>query len=189
RERAETAALAFTRRRGPWRGVLAAFQRRDKDLVDWTFLQGAPFARQANAVDIDVTGFEAGLERRGPTLMLVAGYSYLDKEADYGTASVDASYYALNYATHRLTLAWEITPTDHLTFRWDNEFRRQADNPLRSGSRDAYQTSMALDWVPPRMPRLSTSLRVDNLTNSNFEEFPGTPAARRRVSVKARWSW
>jgi hypothetical protein len=35
----------------------------------------------------------------------VLGYTYLNKDADYGLATVDASFYALNFANHRFTAA------------------------------------------------------------------------------------
>lgn len=189
RARADTLSLAFDRQRAEWHANVTIFSRRDDDLVDWTYLSGAPFARQANAVDIDVVGVELALSRQWQAVTLVAGYNYLDKQADYGVGSVDASFYALNYARHRLTLAVLARPSDRITLRWDNELRDQADNALRTGNHRAYATSMAFEWSPLFADRLTASLIGDNLTNSNFEEFPGTPAARRRLSLKLRYLW
>ncbi|ANO51542.1 TonB-dependent receptor plug domain-containing protein [Woeseia oceani] len=189
RARADTLSLAFDRQRAEWHANVTIFSRRDDDLVDWTYLSGAPFARQANAVDIDVVGVELALSRQWQAVTLVAGYNYLDKQADYGVGSVDASFYALNYARHRLTLAVLARPSDRITLRWDNELRDQADNALRTGNHRAYATSMAFEWSPLFADRLTASLIADNLTNSNFEEFPGTPAARRRLSLKLRYLW
>ena len=81
-----------------WQFRATIFHRRDDDLVDWTFLAGAPFLRQANPVDLDVTGADGFISWRSPVLEVVGGVSWLDKNADYGTAQVDASFYALNYA-------------------------------------------------------------------------------------------
>lgn len=189
RERAQTLSLSLESQREQWQANVAVFVRRDDDLVDWTFLRGAPFARQANAVDIDVVGVETLLRRHFSAVELVAGYSYLSKDADYGTSLVDASFYALNYARHRLTLALWVRPSDRLLLRWDNELREQADNPLRTTDRKAYTTSLALEWSPEFAEGLKASLIADNLTNSNFEEFPGTPTMRRQLSIKLRYAW
>jgi outer membrane cobalamin receptor len=172
-----------------WLARITAYVRKDDDLVDWTYLSGAPFVRQANAVDLDVAGVEALLTKRWPMADLTVGYAYLDKQADHGTAAVDASYFALNYARHRLTAAVRYALNDHTTFYFDNELRRQASNPLRGSSTDAYVASLALEWRPPGVEGLGLSLIVDNLSNSNFQEFPGTPAARRQASLKLRYVW
>ena len=104
-EYAGTVTLGFKHESARWHLRAALFQRRDEDLVDWTYLAGAPFVRQANAVDLDVTGFEAFAGWHTPELSLVGGFTWLDKDADYGNADVDASFYARNYARQRLTLA------------------------------------------------------------------------------------
>ena len=77
---------------------------------------------------------------------LVAGYTYLDKDSDYGSAEVDASFYALNYARHRATLALSYQLTNQLELRLDNEYRVQQDNPLRTSNDTAYLASIALLW-------------------------------------------
>jgi vitamin B12 transporter len=168
---------------------MALFHRRDDDLVDWTYLQGAPFARQANAVDLEVTGFEGYIFWRSSSLELTGGYTWLDKDADYGSAAVDASYYALNYARHRLTLAIVYRPTGQLEFRMDNEYRRQQENPLRTSKDNAYMASLSAAWYPGWTPRMSFRLIADNLTDSGFQEFPGTPPMGRQVSLGLGLDW
>ncbi len=163
--------------------------RKDDDLVDWTYLSGAPFVRQANAVDLDVVGVEALVTKHWTAADLAVGYAYLAKQADYGAAAVDASYFALNYARHRLTAALRYALNDRMTLLFDNEFRRQASNPLRGSGTDAYVASLALEWQPRAVEGLGLSLIVDNLTNSNFQEFPGTPAERRQASFRLRYGW
>ena len=187
RETARTLELGYSHVAESWRAEATVFRRDDDDLVDWTFLSGAPFVRQANPVDLEVLGAELYLARAWSRLTLRAGYAWLDKDADYGTASVDASYYALNYARQRLTVALEYEFAATWRLAMDTELRRQADNPLRSGSDDAFAASLALFWRP--LSGLDLSVVVDNVTNSDFREFPGTPAPRRQLSLQARYSW
>lgn len=189
RERARQFSLSLGRSSGDWLSRLTAFAREDDDLVDWTFASGAPFARQANAVDLDVVGLEAHVTREWPRALLSAGYTYLDKEADYGSATVDASYYALNFARHRATLALRYRLTDGVELRLDNEYRRQQKNPLRSGADSAYRASASVVWHPWRADSLEVTLIVDNLTDSDFQPFPGTPAAGRQLSASIAYGW
>jgi hypothetical protein len=165
------------------------FVRRDKRLVDWTFLTGAPFARQANPVDLDVFGIELLWAHRWSNVFWTAGYVYLDKDADYGTAAVDASFYALNYARHRLATGFIYRANDRLEFRLDGEMRKQEKNSLRTGNDEAFIASASIGWQFGVAQRFRLDLVIDNVTNSNFEEFPGTPAARRQVSLQSRFSW
>ncbi len=189
RERADTLKFAITRETNSSRFSATLFVREDKRLVDWTFLSGAPFLRQANAVDLDVIGIELLWARHWEKTFWAAGYTYLDKDADYGTATVDASFYALNFAIHRMTTGVIYQPNDFLEIRVDGELRKQEENVLRSGDPEAFIASASIGWKPGVQQRFSLDLVVDNITNSNFEEFPGTPAARRQVSLQSRFSW
>lgn len=94
---------------------------------------------------------------------------------------------ALNYARQRLNLAVRYQPFAWLDVRLDNELRRQRDNPLRTSDADAYQAALAFGWRSP-VPGLRVNLIMDNLTNSNFQQFPGTPAPRRQISLNADYS-
>lgn len=189
RERAKQLAVSVSREAGDWLGRITLFSRRDDALVDWTFATGAPFARQANPVDIDVTGFEAFLTRHWSSFDLAAGYTYLDKDADYGSALVDASFYALNFARQRATLALRYRFAEGFELRLDNEYRRQEKNPLRVGDDSTYLASLSLLWESARLAGLSASLIADNLTDSEYQPFPGTPAAGRQLSLSARYAW
>lgn len=189
RERADTLNVAVKRRTPTSQLAATVFLRQDRDLVDWTFLTGAPFARQANAVDLDVTGIELLWAHQWQNVYLTTGYTYLDKDADYGTASVDASFYALNFAKHRLTAGAIYQPDDRLEVRVDTEWRKQEPNPLRSGDNEAFITSASVGWWPTVSGNLRLDLVVDNVTNDDFEEFPGTPAAGRQISLQLRYSW
>ncbi len=189
REKARQLAMSVGAENEVWDGEVTLFYREDDDLVDWTFAIGAPFVRQANAVDIDVLGIEMIARRRWQSFDLVASYTYLDKEADYGTATVDASFYALNFATHRATLAARYRFGQGFELRWDNEYRKQLDNPLRGGSDEAYLSSLALAWQPESGSGFGLALSADNLTDESYEPFPGTPAVGRQVSLSAKYEW
>lgn len=189
REVARQLSISAGRETADWDGSLTLFFRQDDDLVDWTFESGAPFARQANRVDIDVTGFEAFARRHWESFDIIGSYTYLDKDADYGSAVVDASFYALNFATHRATLAARLRFNDRLELRWDNEYREQRRNLLRGSSDEAFLVSLALAWEPPDGNGLSVALMADNLTDDDYEQFPGTPAVGRQVSLSARYAW
>ena len=189
REQAEQLSLTVSHEADHWQGRAALFSRKDDGLVDWTYSTGAPFARQANTVDIDVVGFEAFLIRQWGAVDLAAGYTWLDKNADYGSAQVDASFYALNFARHRLTLALNYRFADRFEFRLDNEYRSQEDNPLRVGDDSTYLASASLVWNGAAASGFSAALAADNLTDSEFQPFPGTPAAGRQFSVSATYTW
>lgn len=187
REYASTLSAGWTRKTADWTVSATVFSRRDDDLVDWTYRSDTPSVRQANAVDIDVVGFESLLSWSSERLQLIGGYTWLDKDADYGTAEIDASYYALNFARHRLTLAAIYQPTAHWELRLDNEYRIQQENALRSSAERAYLVSLSLAWLLQSGPRLQ--LVADNLGDSDFQEFPGTPPMGRQVSLVFGLDW
>lgn len=189
REKARQLSASMLREAGSWQLHVTLFGRRDEDLVDWTYATAAPFARQANPVDIDVVGLETVMMWQWARMDLVAGYTWLDKDADYGSAQVDASFYALNFARHRATLALRYRFTESLEFRLDNEYRRQEENPLRVGDDTAYLASASLVWNPNAENRFSAAMVADNLTDSEFQPFPGTPAAGRQLSVRMGYNW
>jgi len=187
REKANQLSLSAGTESAAWDGRLTVFYRRDDDLVDWTYASGAPFARQANAVDIDVLGIEVLARRRWSSLEIVGSYTYIDKDADYGSAVVDASFYALNFATHRATFAMRCDLGRNLELRLDSEYRRQRENPLRASSDEALLASLALAWEPS--DGLGLALMADNLADDDYQQFPGTPAVGRQVSVSATYRW
>ncbi|HEX7036499.1 MAG TPA: TonB-dependent receptor [Pseudomonadales bacterium] len=188
RERADSVSATAEREAAAWHGRVTLFHRRDDDLVDWTFRAAAPFVRQANAVDMSVNGLELELGRRWGALELIGGLTLLHKDEDYDDAAVDASYYALNYAKQRVTLALRYAPFEWLDVRLDNELARYRNNALRTGDDDVYQAALSVGWRTP-VPGLRVELVADNLTNDDFQHFPGTPPPRRQVSLQARWGW
>ncbi len=176
-------------KRDAWTVQAAVFQRWDDELVDWTFRRGVT-ARTANPVDTVTTGFEVVAATRTPRYDLILGYTFLDKDADYGAATIDASFYALNFANHRLTAAVVFRPVAGLEMRFDNEYRMQEKNLLRViGGNEAFLTSVGVYWLPKALRGLELSARMDNLWDSDFQEVPAVPAARRQFSVGATYHW
>lgn len=172
-----------------WIGEAAVFHRRDDDLVDWTFRRGVT-ARTANPVDIATTGIEVVVRRSVQRYDLVLGYTWLTKDADYRSAEVDASFYALNYARQRLTAALTARLTREFELRLDNEVRVQAANLLRTrGGERPIISALGLTYRPASHRRLSIALQVDNLWDSTFQEVPAVPAGRRQTSVNLGYIW
>ncbi len=187
RERAQQLTLSwrYGTAIGEWR--MAGFLRNDDDLVDWTYLTSVPFSRQANPVDLDVAGVELIWQQALANGRWSAGVTWLDKSADYGSALVDASFYALNYAEWRGTTSWVYAPTQRLTARFDAEWRQQANNPLRQSADNAFIAAASLTWNVSEA--FSWALIVDNLTDADFEFFPGTPAVGRQGSVSVSYQF
>jgi hypothetical protein len=82
----------------------------------------------------------------------------------------------------RLGAGWEL--------RVDNEFRVQAKNLLRFvGGDQAWGAAAGLYYLPPRLRGVEFSALVDNLWDSDFQQVPGVPAARRQYSVGVAYRW
>jgi hypothetical protein len=177
-----------------WTGQAAIFARRDNALVDWTFSEAAfrsgSVARTANAVDIDTAGFEVFARRSWQACDVVLGYTALTKDADYRSAAIDASFYALNYARHRLTAAITARLGHGFELRMDNVARLQAPNLLRTtGGKNAVISSLALAYRPEGLRGLELTVQADNLWNSHFQEVPAVPAAGRQISGGVSYAW
>jgi len=174
---------------GAWQAHVAAFYRRDDHLVDWTFRRGV-VARIASPVDIDTAGAEGTLRWSGRFCDLTLGYTYLQKRADYGGATVDGSFYALNFPRHRLTAAVVARLGGGFELRMDNQARIQESDPLRTaGGNRAILSSLGLFFRPPGMRDVDLQLQVDNLWNSAFQQVPAVPAARRQISIGVTRRW
>ena len=113
----------------------------------------------------------------------------MDKNPNYGDASVDASFYALNFARHRATIAVQYKLTDKIEFHLDNEFRLQKENPLRATSAKSYLASASIIFVPDAINGLTISASAENITDEDFQQFPGTPASGRQVSLNLQYDW
>lgn len=172
-----------------WTVQAAVFHRQDDGLADWTFRNGV-VARTANPVDIGTAGLEVVAIRNAPRFDLILGYAFLKKDADYGAAVVDASFYALNFPRHRLTAALVARLAPGLELRVDNEYRRQEENTLRlAGGDEALLTSAGIYWMSAALHGLELSARVDNLWDDDFQEVPAVPAARRQWALGAAYHW
>ena len=86
-----------------------------------------------------------------------------------------------------LALVWQ--PADSVDVRWDNEYRRQQENSLRSSGGNAYVTSLSLSWLVLPDPGIRLNVVADNLTDSDFQEFPGTPPMGRQISMGIGIDW
>lgn len=169
------------------------FYREDRNLVDWVFR--GPFdaskvgaARFAENVDVDVFGLEL-LSRIlvGERTELNFGYTWLDKNEDFGIEDVFGSFYALNYARHRFSLAAAIRLSDWAVLDVDQELRFQRENPLRSGGDEAYLVNLALEIFVSPIEGLSLKLVAENLTADDFQDIPAVPGAGRQLSFLAHY--
>jgi hypothetical protein len=172
-----------------WQLNSALFYRQDDNLTDWTFNFDSSSARFANPVDINTTGIEFLATKHFDTTEIVASYTYLHKSENYGVADIDASFYALNFPDHRLTLGAVWNPTDIVGFRIDNEWRKQHENALRGSDDDALFTHLTLKITPPMLKNLFITLAADNLWGESFEEIPGTPGRGKQYTLSATYSW
>ncbi|MDQ8186408.1 TonB-dependent receptor [Pelagicoccus sp. SDUM812002] len=189
REVSRNVEVGATVKRSDWSVKAAAFLREDADLVDWTYSFGATSARSAKNVDIDTYGLEVIGSKRFGQLELLASATILDKHEDYGDPSVDASFYALNFAKLRLTAAAVWRATEQIQIRVDNEYRDQADNLLREGRDTALFTHCGVYYAIPEIDGLELNASIENLWEDDFQEIPGTPGRGRQLSVGARYSW
>ncbi len=174
---------------GGWTGEAALFARRDTALVDWTFRRGVT-ARTANAVDLETAGAEVVARREWSRGEVVLGYTALTKDPDYRGAAADASFYALNYARHRLTAAVTLRLTPEFMLRLDNVLQRQAANLLRTvGGDRAFLTGAGLAYRPAAWRGTEFSVQAENLWNETFQAVPAVPAAKRQVAVGVTRVW
>jgi hypothetical protein len=175
-----------------WTTHAAVFHRQDDNLLDYIFDPsgvGVPgTSRRAAAVDLDTYGIELFAQRSWERFDLIAGYTYLYKDDNY-TAPFNGSFYALNYAEHRLTLGGLARLGAGLELRMDNELRRQADNPLRREGHDNINSALGLFYSVPRVKGLTLNAQVNNLWDTAFQDVPLVPASRREWSVGATYLW
>lgn len=166
------------------------FFRQDDNLVDWTYQSGSLFARKAENLDLETWGAELFAEVNTAWYRLTFAYTWLDKSPDYGSVSdlVDASFYALNYAEHRVTLGAVVSLTDAIELSWDNEWRAQEPNSLRSSDNTAWLSHLSLS-ATTLDSRLRFQLSIDNLLDEDFEEVPGAPGQGRQASFSVWMSY
>ena len=73
--------------------------------------------------------------------------------------------------------------------RLDNEYRVQEANPLRTSGDRAYLGALSAAWQPGARGPWRLQLVVDNVSDSDFQEFPGTPPIGRQFSFGAIFDW
>ena len=173
--------------RQDWSIEAAVFYRWDDNLVDWTF--AGTSAREANPVDIETLGLELIASKRWDSIETIASYTFLDKDEDYGNDTIDASFYALNYANHRFTLGAIWRPCEILEVRIDNEWRENEDNALRKSSDFALFTHFGLSIYPTQVEGLEIFFAIDNAWDDDFEDVPGTPGRGDQYSAGVTYSW
>ncbi len=189
RETSQNWEIGLELNRQEWSFEAAVFYRQDTDLADWTYSADTPNARSANNVNIDTLGIELITTRRWGAFEAIASYTYLHKDEDYGDASIDASFYALNFPEHRATLGLIWNPIDLIEIRIDNEWRAQKENALRSGSDEAFFTHAAVSYYPAQIEGLELFIAVDNAWDDGFEDVPGTPGRGDQYSAGATYRW
>ena len=189
RETTKNLELGYLIQEQTWQLNSAVFYREDNNLTDWTFSFDSSSARFANPVDIDATGVEFFATKYFDTTELIASYTYLNKSENYGDADIDASFYALNFPDHRVTLGAIWTPNDLIEMRVDNEWRKQHENALRSGKDTALFTQLSLKITPTVINNLFITLAADNVWDESFEEIPGTPGLGEQYTLSATYSW
>ena len=189
RETTNNLELGLILERETWHLDSAIFYRQDKDLTDWTYSLASTSARSANPVDIDTLGVELLATKYFENVELISSYTFLNKSEDYGAANIDASFYALNYPDHRVTLGVIWHPTNIIEVRIDNEWRKQEENMLRNGDGDALFTHLTLMISPTQVKGLDIVLAADNIWDESFEEIPGTPGRGEQYTISATYSW
>lgn len=189
RETTKNLELGYLIQEQTWQLNSAVFYREDNNLTDWTFSFDSSSARFANPVDIDATGVEFFATKYFDTTELIASYTYLNKSENYGNADIDASFYALNFPDHRVTLGAIWAPNDLIEMRIDNEWRKQHENALRNSKDTALFTQLSLKITPTVINNLFITLAADNVWDESFEEIPGTPGRGEQYTLSATYSW
>jgi len=189
RETTKNLELGLTLDQDAWTLDSAIFYRQDNGLTDWTYNFDATSARSANPVDINSLGLEVLATQQFDNAKIITSYTFLKKSEDYGEANIDASFYALNYPDHRVTLGAIWNPVEMVEIRIDNEWRKQQENKLRNGDDDAFFTHLTIKFTPQQIDGLAITLAADNLWDESYEEIPGTPGRGEQYTISATYSW
>ena len=159
-----------------WVASLSAFDRRERDVIDWVKAQPTDKWQTRNIRRVRARGVEAGLRRVfGEGRRVSADYSF----SDVDPASLDLlSKYTLDYARHGLAVAGS-TPMP-----WRLAIGGRVDVRQRTG-RGAYTL------VDLRLSRAvkNATLFVDaaNLLDASYEEIRGVVMPGRWVSAGLEW--
>jgi len=191
RERADNYEAGAQWSRGNFVIGTSIFYREHVDLADWTYDSTQPSTlRQASAMDLNVLGFETYATWRPSKMFSVtAGYTHLEEDEDYDDATVDASFYAMNFPRHRVSGSVIWKPFECLEFRIDADIRKQERNALRQNGNDAVFVNASIGWTPGWVDGMTVSVIADNLTDDDFQEFPGVPANGRQAALRISYIW
>ena len=173
-----------------WTIQSAVFYRKDDNLLDYIFDPTGALgtSRTAAAVELDTYGVEAFVRYSQARFDLLAGYTYLQKADNY-QAPRNGSFYALNYAEHRLTLGGVARLGAGFELRVDNEFRRQAFNALRREGADNVLSAAGLFYQVPGVTGLTLNVQIENVWDTAFQEVPLVPSSGRSWSTGASYVW
>jgi len=179
--------LGYSSNHENWKLSSAIFNRWDQDIFDWVYK--SDLTRKVNHADIDTFGIETIASFSFEKIETILSYSYFKKDADYGRPDIVGSFYALNYPEHRATLGliWNII--DSLEVRFDNEWREQYQNPLRTGPDSAFNSHLAASYYPAIFNDLELFLAYDKPWDEDFQDIPGTPGRGDQFSFGATYSW
>ncbi len=161
----------------------ALFFRQDRNLTDWVFSPLVPANRVAAPVDVDTLGWEIFARKHWSQLDLLGGFTWLHKSEDYRGFPAQTSFYGGNYAEQRVTLGAVWRLWSEVEIRSDNEFRVQAPDSLRQGTRTPVLSSLGVYYFPKALPGVELSLSVDNIFNQVYQDVPGVPGARRQLTA------
>jgi len=102
---------------------------------------------------------------------------------------VDASFYALNFPEHRLTLGFIYNPNELFQIRVDNEWREQRENLLREGPDQLTYSHLAASYYPAQIEDLEVFIAYDKPWDEDFQDIPGTPGRGDQFSLGATYRW
>ncbi|HKJ90938.1 MAG TPA: hypothetical protein VJ960_07390, partial [Oceanipulchritudo sp.] len=101
----------------------------------------------------------------------------------------DASFYALNYARHRVLATVEWFPLSGWVLRLEGEWRDQRENALRGGPESLSQLNFGARWEDAMGSGWDLLVRVNNLNEADFQRIPGTPGPGREGQVMFQRGW
>lgn len=190
RATAQNIELGADWKAGEWSVQTAVFRRQDDNQLDYIFdpTGGLGTSRTPAAADILTHGVELFGRRSWERFDLLLGYTFLHKDDEYAPP-FNGSFYALNYAEHRLTLGGIARLGGGFELRVDNELRRQADNALRSEGNDNVDTAVGLFYSVPGVTGLTLNAQVENLWDTAYQDVPLVPHTPRSWSVGATYVW
>ncbi len=189
RETSKILELGYSFKQNDLKFEGAIFYRWDDDLIDWVYELGDPYDKSAAAVDIETFGLELFASKQWKSFQVISSYTFLEKKDGFFNENLAGSYYALNYAKHRFTLAAIILLGDNFKLSVDNEWRRQQKNSLRNGPEKAIFTNINLSFFPDNNENLEFFFAVDNAWDEEFEDLPRMPGKGVQFTLGSTLLW